>query len=163
MILPRLVFGLAALAARAALAPAASAFDLTGTWQGRWSCQGFDGAKFRSSNGESVLLITHDPVTRVLAANMDNGDYLYNGGSIPDVNAPETKGEVALMQCGTDNLPLAGADAEILRAKVKVDVEKGTGSIKGLSILESSIPDVLTCKYSYKRTDTANPNVAACP
>lgn len=159
--IPRFALSLVALAASAALGPAAAAFDLTGTWQGRWSCQGFDGSKFRSFNNESVVLITQNGNT--LAVNMDAGDYLYNGGAIPDTGAPTTKGEIALTQCGTDNLPLAGEDTEILRAKVKADAEKGTGSLKGLSILESAIPDVLTCKYSYKRVDTANPNVPACP
>lgn len=149
------------LAAAAALAPAASAFDLTGTWEGRWSCQGFDGVKFRSLNSQSTVQITQTGNT--LAVNMDNGDYFYNGGAVPDAGSPTTKGEIALTQCGTDNVPLAGPDAELLRAKVKADPEKGTGSMKGLSILESAIPDVLTCKYSYKRTSTADPAVAACP
>jgi hypothetical protein len=146
----------------AAVAPGALAqFSLTGSWEGRWSCQGFDGAKFRSSNGQSTVLITQTDNT--LAVNMDEGDYLYNGAAIPDGSSPTTKGEIVLSQCGTDNLPLAGPDAEVLRAKVKADAEKGTGSIDGLSILESAIPDVLTCKYSYKRVSTTDPAVAACP
>ena len=149
------------LLAAVAIAPGASAFDLTGTWEGRWSCQGFDGAKFRSGNSESIVLITQTGTT--LAVNMDNGDYLYNGGAIFDTGSPDTKGEVVLTQCGTDNLPLAGADGEILRAKAKADAEKGSGSLKGLSIFESAVPDIITCKYSYKRTSAANPAVPACP
>jgi hypothetical protein len=151
---------LSALAAAAA-APAASAFDLTGTWEGRWSCQGFDGVKFKSRNSQSTVQITQTGNT--LAVNMDNGDYLYNGGAVPDAGSPTTKGEIALTQCGTDSVPLAGPASELLRAKVKADPERGTGSMKGLSILESAIPDVLTCKYSYKRTSTTDPAVAACP
>ena len=160
MIRFRLAFGVAALLA-SALAPAATAFDLTGTWEGRWSCQGFDGAKFRSSNGVSTLLVTQ--VGNALNVNMDAGDYLYTGGAIPDAASPDTKGEIALAQCGTDNIPLAGPDSEILRARVKTNPESGAGVIKALSILESSIPDVLTCKYSYKRVDTADPAVGGCP
>jgi hypothetical protein len=150
------------LLAAVGVASRASAFDLTGSWEGRWSCQGYDGAKFRSGNSRSTLLITQNGNT--LAVDMDGGSYFYNGGAIPDGSSPTTKGEIVLAQCGTNNLPLAGADdGEILRAKVTADAEKETGSIKGLSILESAIPDVLTCQYSYKRSSTANPGVAACP
>ena len=148
------------LLASAALAQASHAFDLTGTWSGKWSCQGFDGAPFKSSEKQSTLTISQ--TGNVIAANIDGG-FSYNGGALPDNGAPDTKGEAALVQCGTDNLPHAGPEAEILRAKVKVSPEKGTGSFKGLAIIESSFPDVLTCKYSYKRVDTANPNVPACP
>jgi hypothetical protein len=160
-VLRLLVSSLLCILTAAVVAPAASAFDLTGTWEGRWSCQGFDGAKFRSGNSESVVLISQTGNT--LAVSMDAGAYLYNGGAIFDTASPETKGEVVLNQCGTNNLPLAGADGELLRAKVKADAEKGSGSLKGLSIYESSVPDILTCKYSYRRTSTANPAVPACP
>ena len=155
------LFVFSAMAATA-IAPSASAFDLTGTWEGSWSCQGFDGVKFRSRSGRgrSTVLITQTGNT--LAVDMDDGDYLYNGGAIPDGSSPTTKGEVVLAQCGTDNIPLAGPDAELIRAQVKVDDVKGKGSIKGLSVLESSIPDVLTCKYGYKRVSTVDPAVPAC-
>ena len=149
------------LLASAALAQASQAFDLTGTWVGKWSCQGFDGASFKSSNKQSTIAITQTDNT--IAANVDNGEFFYNGGAIPDAGAPTTKGEAALNQCGTDNLPFATTEGEILRAKVKVNPESGAGSFKGLSVIETQFFEVLTCKYSYKRTDTVNPNVPACP
>jgi hypothetical protein len=149
------------LLASTALAPRVHAVDLTGTWTGKWKCQGFDGGKFTSTNNASTLLITQ--IGNVVSANMDGGEFLYNGGAIPETANPDTKGEVAFVQCGTDNLPFAGEEAEILRAKVKADPDNGSGKLKGISVLESAFPDVLTCKYSYKRTATADPAVPACP
>ena len=149
------------LLASAALAPASHAFDLTGTWVGKWSCQGFDGSKFKSSNGQSTIAITQTDNT--IAANVDNGEFFYNGGAIPDTGDPTTKGEAVLLQCGTDHIAFTTAEGEILRAKVKVNPASGTGSLKGLSIVETQFSEALTCKYSYKRVDTANPNVPGCP
>jgi len=147
--------------AAAIVAPGASAqFVLTGTWEGRWSCKGFDGAKFSASNPASTLQITQ--TGNVLAVNEDGG-IRYNGGAIPDAKSPATKGEIALLKCETDNLPLAGPEGVLLRAKVKADPVKGTGRFKGLSIVESDAPEALTCKYVYKRTSTTDPGVAACP
>ena len=144
----------------AALPAASAAFDLTGTWLGRWSCQGFEGVPFKSSRKPSVLLISQTGNT--LAASID-GAFAYNGGAIPDLRAPDTQGEVALAQCATDSLPFQGGESELLRAKVKVDPHKGSGSFKGLAVVESDSPDVLTCKYSYTRVDSEDPGVSACP
>jgi hypothetical protein len=155
-----LALPLFSLLAAAAVAPGASAFDLTGSWEGRWSCKGFDGAKFDASNPESTLQITQ---TGPVLAVREDGGIPYNGGAIFDTKSPTTKGEIALVKCETDNVPLGGPEGVIIRAKVKADAEKGTGSFKGLSIVESGAPEVLTCKYVYKRTSTANPAVAACP
>jgi hypothetical protein len=151
----------ASLLAPAALAPPVHAIDLTGTWAGKWRCQGFDGDKFTSTNNESTLLITQ--VGNVISASIDGGEFLYNGGAIDETAHPITKGEAALVQCGTDNLPFAGEEAEIVRASAKVNPDNGSGKLKGISALESAFPDVLICKYSYKRTDTADPAVPLCP
>jgi hypothetical protein len=147
-----------AVLASAALAAGAQAIDLTGTWVGKWTCQGFDGAKFKSSNKQSTLLITQNG--NALAASID-GDFTYNGGVIPDLRNPDGKGEAALVGCANDVIPFAGGESEIVRAKVKTSAS-GAGSFKGLAVLESDFPDVLTCKYSYRRTSTENPNVPAC-
>ena len=136
------------------------AYDLTGTWTGKYVCQTFDGTKFKSGNASSTFLITQ--VGSTVYANLDDGAYLYNGGAIPDAAKPEERGELALIQCPTDNLPLVGDQAEIIRARVKVQLDAVTGTLKGASIYESGIPEVGSCKYSYKRTNTTNPNVGAC-
>lgn len=138
-----------------------SAFDLTGTWTGSWSCQDFDGSKFKEGNGNSTLLITQNG--NEIAANLDGGDFLYNGGAIPDAQKPDEKGEVVLIQCGTDNLPFAGPEAEIVRAKVKTKLAGGQGSLKGVSFFENDLVLLGTCKYNFKRQDVADPNVSRCP
>lgn len=159
-VLHRLAALFSLLIAFGALAPAALAFDLTGTWEGKWTCQGFDGESFKSSNKESTLLITQTGNT--IAASLDNGVFVYNGGAISDVQNPEKRGEAAFAACPNDNLPLATGESEIIRLKVKVRPETGTGALTGLSIVESEFPDVLTCKYKFKRTSTTDPNLLAC-
>jgi hypothetical protein len=136
------------------------AFDLTGNWIGKWSCKGFDGAKFKSANPTSTLAITQ--VGDTIAASLDNGDFLYNGRAITDVVKPE-KGEVVLAQCGTDNLPAAGPEGEIVRAAVKTKPDTFKASFKALSIFDDDFPGVGTCKYSFKRQDQTEPGIAPCP
>jgi hypothetical protein len=142
-------------------APAVHAFDLTGNWTGKWSCKGFDGVKFKSGNKNSTMAITQTGTT--IAANIDAGDFLFNGIAIFDTSKPAVKGEAVLIQCGTDNLPGAGADGEIARATAKTKIDSAKATFKALSIFEDAFPEGGTCKYSYKRQDPNDPNVAACP
>ena len=101
----------------------------------------------------------------MLAASLDNFDF-YNGRAIQAANDPD-KGEVVLNQCGTDNLPAEGAPGEIVRARVSTQPGTVKGSLKALSIFEGltvqPAPQAATCKWSFKRTETTNPNVLACP
>lgn len=141
----------------------AFAFDLTGTWAGKWSCTGFDGAKFTSGNKESTLLVAQ--VGNVFSADIDGGEFRYNGGAIPDAAKPLEKGEAVMNSCGTDPIPLTGEETEIARLKVKVSIKPGQvkGSLKGVSIFEDNLGGVGTCKYSYKRITTTNPGSIGCP
>ncbi len=149
-----------ALAALVVTPPAAHAFDLTGTWIGKWSCKGFDGSKFTDANKTSTLRLTQ--TGNVINADLDNGDFHYNGGMIADTTKPE-KGEAVFLSCGTDNVPLSGSEAEIIRAAVKTKSGTFKASFKGTSIFENEQGDVGSCKYTFKRTDSTNPNVAGCP
>ncbi len=113
----------------AASAPAVHAFDLTGTWIGKWACKGFDGEKFKVGNKESTLQIVQTGDT--LIASIDAGAFVFNGGVLTDNVKPE-KGEVVLNQCGTDNLPLAGTEeSEIMRASVKTKLDSLEGELQG--------------------------------
>lgn len=140
--------------------PTVHAFDLTGTWVGKWSCKGFDGEKFTSDNKNSTFRITQSGNT--IAADLDNGAYRYNGGAISDSAKPE-KGEAAFVACSNDNAPLSGGESEIIRVAVKTKVDTFKATLKGVSIFEDDLGGVGTCKYSFKRQGTANPNVSACP
>ena len=136
------------------------AFDMTGTWVGKWSCKGFDGQKFTSGNKTSTMRVTQSGNT--MAVDVDNGDFTYNGGAIPDVVKPE-KGEAVFAACPNDNLPLTGDEAETARLSVKTKPGAVKATVKALSIFDSPSGEVGTCKYSYKRVDAADPNVAGCP
>jgi hypothetical protein len=148
--------------------PAASqtAPDLTGTWAGRWSCKSFDGAKFNEKKNPSTLRITQSGTT--LAAHIDSPqqppEFFYNGAVISDDKKPADKAEVVLSQCGTDNHPVAGTtEAEIVRAQVKTRPNSAKASFTATSIFENDAPTVGTCRYSYKRIETADPGVSPCP
>jgi hypothetical protein len=149
-----------AVLAGAVSPPAAHAFDLTGTWIGKWSCKGFDGAKFKSANKSSILRLTQTGNT--IAADLDNGEFHYNGAMIAD-NAKPEKGEAVFAACPNDNLPLAGGESEIIRAAVKTKLTSFKATFKGTSIFESNFGDVGSCKYTFKRRDNLDPNVLACP
>ena len=139
--------------------------DLTGTWEGRWSCKTFHGAKGTEENKQSEFQIVQNGTT--FAADLDGGGFLYNGAVIPDdkntANKPG-KGEAVLIQCGTDNLPFAGAEAEMLRVSVKTKPNSVAATLKGTSIFEDPPGVVGTCQFSYKRTTTSTTRmVGPCP
>jgi hypothetical protein len=157
------MFGTAALGSLllcAASAPALFAFDLTGNWTGKWSCRGFDGAKYTESNKTSTMAVTQ--LGNTINVNIDDGDFFYNGGAIPDNGKPNEKGEAVLVQCGTDNLPVADPEGEVVRATVKTKLGSPKAGFKAVSIFENT-GDVGTCKYSYKRQDTVDLSVPPCP
>ena len=149
----------------------APAFDLTGHWAGKWSCKGFaapftrDGKlvnKFTSGRSESTLVITQSGGTFGAVIDPGNGTYRYNGFSMNDVK-DANKGEVVLVGCSTGNtLPPPDTGAEILRAAVKTKGDTFKASFKGVSLFADDLPEVETCKYTYKRIDTADPGVALC-
>ena len=139
--------------------------DLTGTWQGKWTCKSFDGVKFNEGNKTSTLQITQLSTT-TFAADLDNGDFHYNGALIPAVkNTADKAGkaEAIMNQCPTDNLPLAGNEGEIIRVSVKTKPNDFKASLKGLSIFENGDPSLGTCKYSFKRKSPTGQTIAACP
>jgi hypothetical protein len=57
------------------------AFDLTGHWEGKWNCKGFDGAKFTDRERNSSMNVTQ--VGNTLRVDLDGG-FLCNGAAIPD-------------------------------------------------------------------------------
>ncbi|MBI5505342.1 MAG: hypothetical protein HY899_11110 [Deltaproteobacteria bacterium] len=141
----------------------AEALNLTGNWQGSWVCTAFEGAKSVESNKASTLAITQ--VGTAVYARMDDGDFTYNGTAIASTLRPDELGEVALIECDTDNLPAAGAEGEMIRAKVRVKIDGSVAVLKATSIVEGpgALPLVGSCRYVYRRTDQTDPNLTACP
>jgi hypothetical protein len=139
------------------------AFDATGTWTGQFSCKNFNGAKTTFKMKPSTLLIVQ--AGAAVKADIDGGNFLYNGSAINDAKKPDEKGEILMVQCGTDNHGGQGF-AEMVRLAVKTNPGKGTGSFSGPSIIEGDFGNgyqFATCKYSFKRTGTGIPTVADCP
>jgi hypothetical protein len=146
------------------LASAAGAIDLTGTWEGSYTCQGFDGINFKTGNKTSVLLISQEGTQ--FSADLDGGDYIYNGVAIDDEKDPQGKGNLVMNQCGTDSFPTEGPEGEIVRMSAKVNTEKGTGALKGVGIVEftdETRPTVVTCKFKFKRVNTTPADFTGCP
>jgi hypothetical protein len=148
--------------AAACLAHPAAAFDLTGTWEGKQTCKGSDGAKF-SFVFPTTLRITQTGTVLAMEVVSDAGSDFYNGTGIDGTAKPEN-GEAYFVHCGTTFVPATGKEAfdETGRGIVKTK-ETGSGSFKGTSNFYNGEPEVANCKWSYKRTLTADPAVLSCP
>ena len=137
------------------------AFQATGTWTGQFSCKDFNGEKSTFKMKPSTTTISQSGVD--VRAEID-GNFRYHGHFINDDKKPTEKGEIFLVQCGTDND--AGDDhSEMMRAVVKVNPAKGTGTFSGFSILEGDFGDghlFGTCKFKYKLTGLPDPGVGPC-
>ncbi|MBI3768108.1 MAG: hypothetical protein HY271_06370 [Deltaproteobacteria bacterium] len=100
----------------------------------------------------------------VIDAAIPDNNFTYNASAVPDAKKPNEKGEVALLGCHLGNtLPVAPFDGELVRASVKTKLGSSKATFKGTSFFADNFPDVGTCKYSYKRVDTNDPGVGACP
>ena len=140
-----------------AVVPAAHAFDLTGHWIGKYTCKGYDGTRF-SLKSEQPADFTQ--IGSEVRFHYDDGnDFVFIGLAIPDAKKPDEKGEVMLVECSNTNDPTVYS--EIVRAQVRTKQEKGKGTFSGVSLYVDG--EAGTCKYKYKRLDTINPGLGACP
>lgn len=139
----------------------AAAFDLTGHWEGSWSCSVFvNGEKGKDGERESTLEVTSlgDGTFRGL---MD-GNYDVRGIEIADIAKGDSKGEIGWAACGGDDDLTTGSATELGRFKVSTSGERG--SLSGTSVWSSFPGHIATCKYKYTRVDTTNPNLTyPCP
>jgi hypothetical protein len=140
----------------------AAAFDLTGHWEGSWSCSAFDaGFKTKEFNKESTLAITSigDGTFRAI---LDN-DLDYRGIEIPDAAKPE-KGEIGFVSCGANDNLVLFPFVEFGRFKISTSEERGTGSLSGTTTWSRDATHIATCKYKFKRVDVTDPGLTyACP
>lgn len=165
-----LTLGMAAALLGASPSPATGQlFDLTGTWAGKLSCKSFaDGVAVKSVL-EPTLEITQAPGGTEVGARLDFGGpaEAFHGLANPDGKKPETKGQLALIRCSTDEVP--GNDVgidEIGHFTVTTKApEKGT--LKGVSIYSaagSAPAEAGTCAWKWTRTSAADPSVPiGCP
>ncbi len=142
----------------AAGAPAASALDLTGTWEGKLTCKGlFDGEKISTTCCE-ILQITQSGDTVNISVFGD----LYFGRVTTRTGHPD-QGAVTFVGCNTDNtLPNA---SEMVFANVTDDLKPLSvkGTLKGEGPFVNDPTEQYVCTWNYKRIDRTDPLVSACP
>lgn len=142
---------------------AARAFDLTGTWTGKYTCKGSDGVKFKFSV-KGTLEITQVGDQIAMQLPFDGGADVYNAVAITDVSKPE-KGSIYYVHCGMSDVPGNGVSGFDEAGFANVNAKaNGKGSFKGTTAwyFTEPPPGGGNCKWTYKRTSTANPNVPGC-
>jgi hypothetical protein len=148
-----------ALASLVAAAPA-GAIDLTGTWEGSFTCKrfGIDGESSTEKTKDGVLMILQAGGT--FDARIEGIEY--RGATIDAADDGARRGEAVLVACDADAIPLDGGVNEIVRLKAKVDAEKGTGTLTGVSVHEHGMSGFITCKLKFKRTATTASKFPVC-
>ncbi len=127
------------------------AIDLTGTWEGTTICKGLDdGAKVKWASKTTVKITQTGS-----DLNMDFDGTIYNGLVQSRATDP-SKGIAIGINCETSPSLAEGNDHEM--GHVTVDGDK----LKGVAV-SASDDGFLICKFSGKRTSTADPGVGACP
>ena len=146
-----------ALAALASGVTSAAAFDITGTYEGKFKCAGFfDGFKDKF---EEIPTLTVTQNGNVVGISWNGGEFSYVGIALPDGRKPD-KGEIAFVVCSNNAAPADGNGLqEIARLKVSTKPSKGTATLKGVGIFIQEGDSVFTCKWSFKRTNTSDPGV----
>jgi hypothetical protein len=140
--------------------PAQAALDLTGTWEGTWSCKDVTSGAVAKPGGTITMTITQSgsDVNAFFDRGVSNDGFQ---GHVQEITAKPGQGATTLIACETR----AGSTdyAETVSAKIKVTAKSAT--FKGVSTYELAATPTVggQCKYSLKRTATANPGVAACP
>jgi hypothetical protein len=165
----RTSIGVLALALVAAGAPAATAqvFDLTGSWEGTRTCKGLEaGAKTRIRADVTVAISQSG---NAVGVRVDEGGAVahFTGLANPDGKKPLTKGELALIRCGTDDVPglgeprgaLAGATDELGRFLAATKAPPNPkATVKGTTVFAAD-EGLGTCAWRWKRTALADPGV----
>jgi hypothetical protein len=146
------------LAAVLTASPAAGA-DLTGTWEGKLVCKRLDD-EGRSREVDRFVDLEISQTGNQLVA-MDRFTRHFSGIVVDDASKPDRKGETALAACALGGTAGGGNSLGVLR--VTVDPVKGRGRIQGTlhHIITRSIFE--TCTWRFRRLDTADPAVPACP
>lgn len=136
-----------------------AALDLTGTWEGTYVCkENRDGVHSRDKDRFVDLEITQTG-SQLNAINRFLNHF--SGVVIEDTKKPDRKGEVGIAGCLLNGDVSGGDDLGVLR--VKVDPATGKGLLVGTTheVITPSI--FFTCKWRFKRLDTDDPGVGACP
>ncbi len=136
-------------------------FSVTGAWTGSITCKSSNAGVKETT--KTAPLMTVSQIGTEVGVRLDFGGGVvehYTGLANADGKKPETKGEVALIHCGTDDI-LAGEISfdELGRFTVATKAPPAVkASFKGTTF--TARPEsVGTCKWKWTRTDVANPGV----
>lgn len=137
-------------------------FTVAGSWIGSITCKALNGGLKETT--KVAPLMTVSQLGTEVGVRLDFGSGViqhYTGLANPDGKKPETKGELALIRCGTDDI-LDGDESfdEIGRFTVATKAPPAVkASLKGTTF--TARPEsVGTCKWKWTRTDVADPGVS---
>lgn len=139
--------------------------DLSGTWTGTIKCKSFLGGVKDKFTLTPTMRIAQNGSTVGVLLDYGGGDTeQYTARVTPDAKKFDTKGELAVLFCGSnDQVGDEPTYDELGRIGLKVKPLDVKGSFKGTSVF--SDPGVLgdteagTCKWSFKRTAADLPMV----
>jgi hypothetical protein len=164
-----------------AVSPSVRALDLTGTWTGKLTCTAFSGNNPNALTGEKFSYTLKNQALQISQAgrnlslrwidlNQQSPTLNFTGIVIDRTSKPDTQGRAAIADCDTDpNLASPSAFSEITSLDAKVNRGKGKGTLTGTSVYSypttlNAPKEVGQCKWSFKLSNTTNPNVApGCP
>lgn len=153
-------------------ASAVDPLDISGTWVGKLQCKGYDGG-----NKTTTILETSEPLIGPLFIsqsgtdiNMQIAGVLYNGAVRADLGRPEKLVVGSFVSCQTSDdysLGISEVGTFLMTFVEKNDLKttfRGD-SVYGLAGIPPGAPSQTfeACKWSFSRTDAANPLVGACP
>jgi hypothetical protein len=144
------------LFAIALLATAVDAADLTGTWQGTFTCKGLDKAgtpTIQAAPGVSVLAITQSGAS--LSMRLDGA--LYTGTAIDQAGREDRAGVAVVEGCENDGDPSAFNEMTHLRYKLRTAPD----SLRATAVRVTDGP--AACTGTWRRVDAADPAVPECP
>jgi hypothetical protein len=154
---------LALAASLALLGSAASAVDLTGTYEGKLICRGLSaegqaegvGQATKTSNKNSVLEISQE--LGAIRAELDG--QLFEGAALNELGKEDKEAAAVAVACHNDGDPAATVAS--LQLEVKVAPGSGKSTLKLTQTRGNGL--AVVCTGSYKRTVTTNPELGACP
>lgn len=154
-----LVFLLLAFALPAFAGPP---LNLTGVWEGTYSCKVQDAEGKRTFKVPATLLVNQLGPSGPLEVNfLSKGSGGFSGTIVPSLAKPN-EGVGVLIACGTSDSTTLGEYGEFDTFSYKVGAD-GSGTIKVSGAYTQKSEEVGVCKVTWTRTATKAPITVACP
>jgi hypothetical protein len=147
----------AALAAALALAPAASAIDVAGSYEGKLSCTGLDAGGNRAKQTDTTSELQIAQTGHDLLVSID--ELSYAGVLVDASGAEERQGAAVVTACNGDGDPNGRLESALLEAKGAPGSDKLSLKLRSVSGSGGS----LECSGSYHRIDVGPVPLDPCP